>query len=278
MKTQINQKLTRKIIIVLAIALAEFVVTASQAQNFHNRNFNRGGSTKPIIALTAGIGTRSFLIKSDIDYINNMKTTQQGWESALIFGGDKVKVRTGFGAFKTDLSDINSIKQTSISGLVNVYAPIKSKLFRPYLITGLGVNTLTFSGSFVPESPLPKLTQMPCTCATPSTMDLLPPPNPGAPASELTLLADEPIAAEPESHSGILTSTQLVSGLGGEIVFRKNGHYLSMFGEMRYGLPIGTTTQNASMNETKIKNNMSLTFGLAFGLYGSQKARKSSIR
>lgn len=277
MKAQHTQNTIQKSLIILVVMMTGLAVTSAQAQAFRNRNFNRGGSPKPIIALTAGMGTRSFLIKSDIDYINNMKATQEGWESSLLFGGDKIKVRTGFGAFKTELSDINSIKQTSINGLVNVYAPLKTKFFRPYFITGLGVNMVTFSGSFVPESPLLKLTQM-CTCATQPTSDLLPPTNPGEPGAELTLQADEPITAKPESHSGILTSTQLVSGLGGEISLRKNGHYLSMFGEMRYGLPIGTTTQNASMNETKVKNNMALTFGLAFGLYDSQKARKNGIR
>lgn len=275
MKTQGTPKAIRNILIVLVIAIAEFVVAPTQAQNFHNRNFNRGTS-KPIVALTVGLGTRSSFIKSDLDYINKMRPSLEGWESSLMVGGDKVKVRTGFGSFKTAMSDVNSIKQTSFNGLANVYLPGMTKHFRPYIITGLDVNIIVFTGSFIPKSPLILANPAPlCTCQSSSLSALPPPPNPGETDITTMLTPEEPASTTPEINSGKMTSTQLVSGLGGEFNFRMNGRFLSMFGEMRYGLPIAVTTQNASMNETKVKNNLALTFGVAVGLSGKHKIRNS---
>jgi hypothetical protein len=273
MKTQQMQNALKKILIFLTIAITEFAVTPTQAQDY------KRGSSKTIAAFTFGLGTRSSLIKSDLEYINKMKPTLEGWETSLMLGGNKMKVRTGFGSFKTALSDVNTIKQTSINGLGNIYIPGMTKHFRPYLITGIDVNIFVFSGSYVPKlqllltNPVP-----PCTCMLPPAMPP-PPPNPGDSDSDMTALSEEePAPDSPEINAGKMTSTQLLAGLGSEYNFRINGRFFSIFGEMRYGLPIGVTTQNASMNETKVKNNLALTFGTAIGLGSKRKVHKSSIR
>jgi hypothetical protein len=104
-----------------------------------------------------------------------------------------------------------------------------------------------------------------------------PPPNPGD--TDITAQPEEdPASTSPEINSGKMTSTQLLSGVGSEYNFRINGRFFSLFGEMRYGLPIGVTSQNASMNETKVKNNLALTFGAAIGLGGKRQVQRSSIR
>ncbi len=291
MKAQNTKKSIRKITIVLVIVITTFALTASHAQNFHKRNYNRG-SSNPIAALTFGLGTHSFLIKSDIDYINNMKASLTGWESALMFGGNNVRVRTGFGLFKSELSDVNSIKRSSISGMVNIYVPGMTKHFRPYAITGLGVNITSFTGTFVPKSRLVLSNPLaPCTCQLTQSTGL-PPPPPGSnnvssaglpppppnPGDEETTTPEAPGAAVVEINTSRMTSTQLVGGLGGEYTFRMNGRFFSMIGEARYGLPIVVTTQNASMNETKTKNNIAISFGVAIGLNGHNRIFKNGIR
>jgi hypothetical protein len=287
MKTQHTHKSIRKIFIVIVMAIAEFALAPAQAQDFRQRNYNRGGTSKPMAAVTLGVGTRSSFIKSDLDYINGLKGSLGGWESSLMVGGDHVRLRTGFGFFKTSLSDVNSIKQSSINGLVNIYVPGMKKNFRPYVITGVDVNIFRFSGSYIPKSRL--LITNPvqaCVCqlsAIPVAPEMpLPPPNPGLDSEEVAMAmavqADEAEPAAPEVNSAKMTSTQLVSGLGSEYNFRLNGRFFSMFGEMRYGLPIGVTTQTASMSETNVKNNVALTFGVAMGLHSKHKVRKSSIR
>jgi hypothetical protein len=276
MKTQYTHphQLIRKIFVVIVMAIAEFALSPAQAQDFHKQ--------KPIAAITLGAGTRSSLIKSDLDYINGLKGSLGGWESSLMIGGDQVRVRTGFGSFKTTLSDVNSIKQSSINGLVNIYVPGMKKNFRPYVISGIDVNIFRFTGSYVPKSRL-ILTNpaQPCVCQFPAVPSMpLPPPNPGLDPEVAVMTAPSEPADEaaPEVHSAKMTSTQLVSGVGSEFNFRMNGRFFSMFGEMRYGLPIGVTTQTASMNETNIKQNIALTFGVAMGLHSKYKVRKSSIR
>ncbi len=271
-----TKKTIKKILIATVMAIIEFAFTHTQAQDFHRRNYARG-SSKPIVALTVGLGIRSPLIKSDLEYINNMKASLEGWESSLMFGGNNVRVRTGFGLFKTEMSNVNSIKQASISGLVNMYVPGMTKNFRPYAITGLDVNTFTFTGSFVPKSPLMLLLQsLPCTCQSTPPGGLLPPPPNPEDTQAATIEKTSPEA--PEINTAKMTSTQLVGGLGSEFNFQLDGRFFSMFGEMRYGLPIGVTTQKASLNETKTKNNIALAFGVAIGLNGKRRANKIGIR
>jgi hypothetical protein len=107
-------------------------------------------------------------------------------------------------------------------------------------------------------------------------MSTLPPPNPGD--TNTIIQPEEPSSTTPEINSAKLTSTQLVSGLGGELNLKINGRFFSMFGEMRYGLPIVVTSPNASMNATKTTKNMALTFGVAIGLHGNGRGFRNGIR
>ena len=262
MKTQINQWSTGTVLMIIMM-LANLAIMPAHAQG-----------SKMVVAVQTGLGTRSFLIKSDIKGLEHMKTTQQGWESALIIGNSRLRVKTGFGSFKSISDKVLSVKQSSINGLVNFNVlemmGKNSKYLHPYILTGLSVNTFNFSGTIIPESPIALLLAPACP---PCACQLNPVDN--IPAAETPT---ETI--ENKTNSSRMTSTQLLSGMGMEFSFRKHGYFYSMFSEVRYGLPIGTTTQNAVMNNTQVKNNTTLTFGIAIGLsnYKNNRKIKNGVR
>ncbi len=256
MKTHNTQRTMGIVLITFSTIFMACTISTAQAQGYRN-SYGRG-SSKTMVALQGGLGTRSFTVKSDIDYLNNMKASQEGWETSLIFGGRMARVRSGFGSFKTNMNELNTIKQSSFAGMVNIYAldilGKTNKYFHPYVITGFDVNTFEFKGSYIPKAPLilsnPN-TQQQCTCQI---------AGPGSPQPI------EPPATSLAPNSAKMTSTQLVSGLGGEVSSIKDGRFFNMFGEVRYGLPVGVTTQNPVLNNTQIKNNMAVTFGIGFGI------------
>jgi len=269
------------VLVVLFMGILQVVATSAQAQKFDY--FNR--NSKLMVGVGSSLGTRSFSIKSDITAFNNLKGTQQGWESFMIVGRNTLKFRTGFGSFKTDLIDANSIKQSSISGLANIYVLDMigkgKKIFHPYVITGIGVNIYQFSGTAVPEGPLTLPNpQCKCTCPLTPVTDLGVSGETVIPVETLTPtseISDQEPAIDVKTAK--MTYTQIVSGLGAEASFFKNGRFFTLFGEARYGLPIGVTTQSSGLNNTQIKNQMALTFGIAFGISNStSKGFKNNIR
>ncbi len=276
------------VLVVLVLAIAQLAASSAMAQKFDY--FNR--NSKLMVGVGTALGTQSFAIKSDIAQFNNLKGTQDGWESFLIVGRNTVKFRTGFGAFKSSLKDANTIKQSVISGLANVYLldilGKGKKAIHPYIITGLGVNIYEFSGTAVPKMPLifsNPVTKL-CTCAT----QLTPPGDPGAPGTvgtpgslggALVPVPNEPTntSEAPESQTAKMTYTRVTTGFGAEASFFKNGRFLTLFGEAKYGIPIGVTTQNPGLNNTQMKNQMAVTFGVAFGISNStSKGFKNVIR
>ena len=263
MKNQNTQKTMGIVLVVLLMG----IVQLTNAQNYF------GNKSKLIVGFGSGLSTRSFSIRSDVDGLNNMKEKQEGWESFFMIGGNGVRLRTGYGSFKNSASEANAIKQSTLSGMVNIYAldllGKGKKTLHPYIISGAGVSIFEFSGANIPAMPLIFSNPAPvCNCqiAQPANSGL---PAPATQTSEATAV-----------NAAKMTTTQVVTGLGLETSFRKNGYFFSMFGEMRYGMPIGLTTQNPALNNTRIKNNSAVTFGIAFGLTNDHKNKgfKSSIR
>ena len=269
-------------IVLVVLLMAVVQLTNAQSYDYLNRK------SKLIVGFGSGLSTRSFSILSDIDGLNNMKENQEGWESFFMVGGNGLRLRTGYGAFKNSATETNSIKQSTLSGMVNIYAldliGKGKKTLHPYLISGVGVSIFEFSGANVPAMPL-IFSNPACQCTCPLSGPGLPPP-PSNPESTLpiNLSANSDLTTQtsetPAVNTAKMTTTQVVTGLGAEASFRKNGYFFSMFGELRYGLPIGLTTQNPTLNNTRIKNSSAITFGIAFGLTNDHKNKgfKSSVR
>lgn len=280
MKTTNNTKRKiGKIIVFLIVTVAEFFAIPSQAQGYKGKIKTIKTDKKTYAAITAQFGTRGLLTKSDIAYIDGQRANLQGWESMFMVTNARIGARAGYGAFNTTLSEGNTIDMSSYMGMMNVYVKNGTTGIRPYVLSGLSINAITFKGSYVPAGPKILLNPLqPCTC---QLGPVPPPPNPTMDIDmDQTPLPDEPTPpADVDANTGRMTSTQITTGIGAALNLRSQGHYLSIFGEFRYGLPIGTTAQSAAMNFTKVKQNTAITFGLNIGLNGTRKIKyRNQIR
>jgi len=250
MKNKCRLNIKAALLLTVSIGFIALITVPAHGQIYKRNSYLRG-SSKPVVAFQAGLGTRSFSVQSDIDYLNGNRSTLEGWQSSLMIGGKMVRLRSGFGAFKTNKSKSSDIKQASIAGLVNLY-PLNMlgkayKYFHPYATIGIDVSAFQFSGSQIPAAA--------SIFSNPNTL------------TPCQLLA--PKTAIPDSNvtnSAKMTSTQLIGGAGVELSFVKEGYFFSMFGEARYGQPIGITTQNQVLNNTYVNENIALLFGIAFGI------------
>jgi hypothetical protein len=257
MKTQITSKAKRIVLVALLIVVGEFVLTSVHAQGYRKYSYSRGNSGI-MVGVGAGLGTRGFNVKSDIDNINGMSVGQEGWDAYFMVGGGGLRLRTNFGSFNSGSTEPYPIKLSAFTGAVNAYAlnllQRQGKLFHPYIITGIDVGNYEFSGSYLPEVPpaFQNGNQLKCTCGLPSPDD---------PAAD-----DKSKQSKNQVRTAELVSTQMITGVGLEVNFRKDGFFFNMFSEVRYGIPVGTTTQNPTMVNTEIKNPLSVTFGIGVGI------------
>jgi hypothetical protein len=248
---KIKCKLNRKagLLLIISVGIIGSAVIPTQGQVYRKSNYSHK-SSHAVVAIQSGLGTRSFAVKSDIDYLNGNRSTLEGWESSLLVGGKMVRLRSGFGAYKTNKTKSRDIKQASVSGLVNLYAlnmlGKAHKYFHPYATVGIDVNTLQFTGTEIP--------------AVASIFS-----NPNLTPCEL-LAPRPPLPDTGVTNSAKMTSTQLIGGAGLELSFVKDGYFFSMFGEARYGHPVGTTTQTQVLNNTYVHENIALVFGIALGI------------
>jgi hypothetical protein len=259
MKTKNTSKAKGKVLVALLMVMSVITITHSvRAQGYRKYSYSSNNSGGIVVGVGAGLGTRNFNVKSDIDQINSLSVGQEGWDAYFMVGGGGLRFRTGFGSFNSGSTEPYPIKQSNFTGIINTYAlsllQKPTKLFHPYLITGIDVGNYQFSGSYLPESPLPKNgdPKQKCTCG------LAVPDDPAA----------EPAPKEPtaKTQTAEIVSTQIITGVGLEVNFRKDGFFFNMFSEMRYGMPIGTTTQNPIMVNTEIKTPLSVTFGIGVGI------------
>lgn len=261
MKTNILKSMSmEKVLIFTLVTVIELVMMPVQAQ-VYKRNYGSQQSTKTIVSFTTSMSTRGYSLKSDIPYLNGKRIGMQGWESTFSVGGNKIGGRGGYGAYKTQLAEGSTANLSSYSGHANIYLKDNKSAFRPYAITGVSVNAITVQGSFIPDAPkLPTLPQILCPCMM---------TNPdGADATTFS----EPAATTPTNNAGQFTSTQMITGAGAEYNLLKSGGFLALFGEVKYGMPIGTTAQDAVMNHTKSKGNVVMTFGVSVGINSKRKS------
>jgi hypothetical protein len=285
MKTNTLKTRNIKGILISSILLAGiFCTELAQAQRppkgYSFSNYNRGANTF-VLGLEGGISTRTFVVKSDIDAINQLQVVQEGWSMGLIIGGKNMTTRLVFGNYNTSSTVSKEVGQKSFGGQMSVYPlsllGVKSKYFQPYIITGIEINAISFSGNYIPAPKLPlNANQQQCQCACDDGGSGLPgdPDMPSAgqgssgppsnPNQETQPDPDLEQTAKPRVDK--LLATQALAGLGLEISFKSNDRFYTMFSEARYGIPVGVEALTAPLRDTSISGQLALYFGVRIGL------------
>ncbi len=244
-----------------ALILTSLLITISYVQTFaqwYPRN------AKPFYAgLVSRLGTRSLNLSSDLDDIKKMSLLQSGTSFGFMAGNRMFEVTANMGIFNASSGELKAPKLKDFE--VNFeWEPLrfgtkKQKPFGIYLLAGLNNGSMKLSGSYTPP-PKKELPILVCTCPLIGP----PPPNPSDPD---VVASDKPDAAPPkESYEGQVSTTRVNLGLGLQSIVAKNGRFLRLFAEVKYGAAISYKASNPILEKTKAASQLSIDFGMAVGI------------
>ena len=253
----------------------------------------------------ATIVTRSFKLKSNIADINNAKPFLSGQNFGVIMGSKRIHAKVRQGYYKTEESATQKFKMIETEGVVNLYpfqfATKKFRYFEPYFLIGANRSGIKFFGNYVsteqktagtvPGANVDSKTgtslgtaegTLICCCTDDGEMPTnpyqivsiqsTPVTNPtaieSAIANDLTAVQQETLIDETttESFLGKVMTTRATVGFGLECHVPGANHFINLFAELKYGFALNTTSRTAAFQDTKSSGQLSVNFGLSFGL------------
>ncbi|HTJ53050.1 MAG TPA: hypothetical protein VL443_26530 [Cyclobacteriaceae bacterium] len=284
--------------VILTIILAQSTVLFAQRKHFGNKPKN-----KFYFGVEGLMGTRSFKINSDITAIDKMGAFLTGTGFGAMMGDKAFHTKITRSYFNTEAMADQKFKLVETEGVVNLY-PLqfmkkKFRYFEPYVVLGFNKGSLNFYGDYASQlkkntkkATVAKAKTAPefgtlnacaCTCGGPMTDPDLYMTSPDAPAPSSAPAyssaappsdpfagdPDKEASAKPESSSaylGKMTINRATVGGGVECHIPGATRFVNLFAEIKYGMPLSTNTGNVSFQNTKVTPQLTINFGINFGL------------
>jgi hypothetical protein len=186
----------------------------------------------------ASFGVKSFQINSNLAPINHMKVMEEGGTVGIIGGNNVVRLKLRQGYYYSSSSVANSVDNIRSSFTVNLY-PLQLlaknyNSFQVYFMGGLERSILKMYGFYGGE-------------------------NTTSPAVVNYSISEAP-------YLGKISTLQASVGGGIEYSIRKPGHFVHLFGEVKYSKPFSSTA-TPFFTGTATSNQLSLNVGIGFGYY-----------
>jgi hypothetical protein len=256
---------------------------------------------KMYLGVEGSIGTRSFSIKSDIPALNRMPVSTAGVNFGLVFGNKVFHTKLKQGYFKSAESVSEKLKTIETEAVVNVYPlqlkKMKFRYFEPYLITGADRGTMKMFGTYTSQiqgSATPGTLTPGSGVQTPGTgTGTVPDPAhgqevvcglPGNPDGTLVTTPADANANSDQNQSGDgtlgtgtdplfqvdpylgkIVNTRVNVGFGLECHIPGKHHFVNLFAELKYGIPVSATTSDEAFKNTKVSGVLAVSFGVSFG-------------
>jgi len=283
--------------VILAIIVAQSSVLFAQRRHIGNKP-----KDKFYFGIEGLMGTRSFKVKSDINAIDKMGAFFTGTGFGIMMGNKAFHTKVTRSYFNTEPMADQKFKLIETEGLVNLY-PLqlikkKFRYFEPYLLAGLNRGNLNFYGDYASElkkkknnkvtvaktNAAPKSgTLNSCTCGGPLVDPDLYMTSPDSPTPSLNpsyssaLPPADPFAGDPNkptpnvqhtssSYLGKMAINRATIGGGIEAHIPGATRFVNLFAEIKYGIPLSTRTRNSSFENTKVSSQLTINFGINFGL------------
>lgn len=288
-----------KVILVITIITISILVSNPLAAQHRSRP-----GQKMYLGVEGSIGTRSFSIESDIPAINRMPVSTEGANFGLVFGNKIFHTKIKQGYFKSSASVSEKLKLIESEGLINVYPlqlrKTKFRYFEPYFVTGLERSTTILFGTYVSErggmgtagtgnsgsgsqtgsgsgtgTETGHVEPVVCEGGLPANPDGTTPAEPAPPTdpngnpdnpdgTQGTSTGTDPLTQE-QPYLGRVINTRTNVGLGLECHIPGKHHFVNLFAELKYGIPISAKTSDTAFRNTKVSSMLAVNFGISFG-------------
>jgi hypothetical protein len=229
MTTRITDNQFKATIYFVLFAILLFMeVTAVSAQSGPKRN-------KTYLGFVTSFGTRSFKLQSNIEKLNQSTVSQSGANLGITYGNNVLRSRVGLvGYFSSSKNVPGTIDLFRNNVLVNFYplALIQKNLSRvqPYINAGVSYDRFKFYGHYLNEDP-----------------------------GKINYSSSE------APYIGKIKQINNSIGSGVEFRIIENHTFVHFFSEVRYVFNISNDSNNSALNNTSVKDQMLVNFGISFG-------------
>jgi hypothetical protein len=210
--------------------MVALIVAMSIYVSFAEAQSSRGNH----VGLEGTFGVRAFTIKSDIPELSNLKVLEEGGSAGFVMGTPFIKLNTrAVGFYYSAASTSRTIDMFEIETTVNFY-PLQllknySSPINFFITGGLTMDKIKFFGHY--------------------------------------LSADESninYSNIREPYLGSITQINATGGFGVEYKM-PNVNFVTLFSEVRVGLPIQTVTKGGHFENTSIQDYTAVCIGVSFG-------------
>lgn len=200
-------------------------------------------------------GSRSFKINSDLSNLKDAKVAQHGRTYGITIGNRLISGRVRLGNFTTAQNDNRPVRSNTFEFGAN-FSPLQlmaeqTPVLEPYLTLSIETTKIKSNGTFTPPPSKPNSSST-CSCTCTSGVSM---PDPDA----------TPAVNSPVPYTGSFGSTRVNAGVGLKAHVQKGSLFLTLFGEMNYGVTMGTTASTQALLNTYVLNQTTLNVGASIG-------------
>jgi hypothetical protein len=189
------------------------------------------------LGLEASFGIKSFQLSSDISAINNLHVIAEGGTIGMTLGSGILKGKIRQGYYYSASSVGKTIDQVRSVGSINFY-PLQllnsiDVSFQPYITGGIERNILKMYGFYASDAPSGNVNYS---------------------------ISEAP-------YLGKIITLQASIGAGFEFSIKKDGHFVSIFSEVKYGKNIAPLKATELFYHTASGNQLTVNVGVGFGYH-----------
>jgi hypothetical protein len=230
MAARIHDNVFKAIFLILLFIVLIFKSVTADAQMYRSDESLYKG-------FVASFGTRSAILSSDIQKIDQSKITQAGGRIGLVFGNSVVRSRIGLlGYYASTANTAGSVDLYESNATVHFY-PLswitkRSPLVEPYITGGVDYDQYKFYGHYLNQEP----------------------------GQTNYSQAEAP-------YLGKIKEVNASIGAGVEVKLKDDYDFIHLFTEVRYGRNLSRKTDDAAFAHTEIARQMQVIIGITFGAH-----------
>jgi hypothetical protein len=213
------------LIFVMILASALYCTVQAQTMKQLARDYQFG--------FEGSFGVKSFTISSNIDKINQLNVIEEGATLGVVVGSKIARIRIRQGYYYSSSSVTQTVDEVRSSIGLNLYP---SKFFTdearlmPYITMGVERNLFKMNGFY---------------------------------GNDASTVRNYSVSEAP--YLGKISIIQATLGAGLEYRIATPGHFVSFFGEARYGKNIRTNSSTELFSQTSLSGQMAVNIGISYG-------------
>jgi hypothetical protein len=230
MTTRIQANTLKAIFLFVLFIVLIFKSFTAEAQMYQNGDRLYKG-------LVASFGTRSALVSSDIQELNQSSMLQAGGRVGVIFGNNAVRSKVGLLGYYSSAGNTPGTIDLYQSNIAVHFYPLalvmnRTPMVEPYITGGLDYDQYKFYGYYINREP-----------------------------------GETNYSQSEAPYLGKIKEVNAAMGAGIEVKLKDDYDFIHLFSEVRYGHNLSRKTNDDAFGRTEISRQMHVIVGITFGAH-----------